>query len=119
MQPLDGPEEWIKGLPSSDSIKGFFHSYAAESHVAGSEKDRRLAEWTRDMFVQFGVTNTSIETYWPLLNTPTSRSLTLLDDANATLFEATLKEDDDTQATPTFHGEPKKERKKYFKHRQR
>jgi N-acetylated-alpha-linked acidic dipeptidase len=33
-----------------------------------------------------------------------------LDDANATLFEATLKEDDDTQATPTFHGKPKKEK---------
>lgn len=116
MQPLDGPEEWIKGLPSSDSIKGFFHSYATESHLAGSEKDRRLAEWTRDMFVQFGITNTSIETYWPLLNTPTSRSLTLLNDANATLFEATLKEDDDAQATPTFHG---KEKNQTFELRQR
>ncbi|KAI8343706.1 hypothetical protein BC941DRAFT_509113 [Chlamydoabsidia padenii] len=103
-QPLDGPEEWIKGLPSSDSIKGFFHSYASESHLAGSEKDRRLAEWTRDLFVQFGVTNTSIETYWPLLNYPKTRYLSLMDEQNLTMFEASLKEDNDENATPTFHG---------------
>ncbi|CAO3597487.1 unnamed protein product [Absidia cylindrospora] len=105
LHPLDGPEEWIKGLPSSDSIKGFFHTYASEAHLAGSEKDRHLAEWTRDMFVKFGLTNTSIETYWPLLNYPKSRSLSLIaDDNNATLFDASLKEDDDPNATPTFHG---------------
>ncbi|KAI8336279.1 hypothetical protein BC941DRAFT_461727 [Chlamydoabsidia padenii] len=104
MDPLDSPEEWIKGLPSSDSIKGFFHSYASESHLAGSEKDRRLAEWTRDMFIQFGIINTSIETYYPLLNYPKSRYLSLMDEKNLTLFEASLKEDDDEKATPTFHG---------------
>jgi N-acetylated-alpha-linked acidic dipeptidase len=94
----------MKGLPSSDSIRSFFHTYASESHLAGSEKDRHLAEWTRDMFVKFGITNTSIETYWPLLNYPKSRILSLLAPDNSTLFDASLEEDNAKDATPTFHG---------------
>lgn len=108
MNPLDSPEEWMKGLPSSDSIRSFFHTYASESHLAGSEKDRHLAEWTRDMFVKFGITNTSIETYWPLLNYPKSRILSLLAADNSTLFDASLEEDKDKDATPTFHGNENK-----------
>ncbi|KAI9303011.1 hypothetical protein BJ944DRAFT_166177, partial [Cunninghamella echinulata] len=89
-------------LPSSESIKNFLHVYASESHLAGSQKDRHLAEWTRDKFIEFGIVDSTIETYYPVLNYPKSRQLSLLN-GTETLYEAGLKEDD-KDATPTFHG---------------
>ncbi|CAO3645474.1 unnamed protein product [Cunninghamella echinulata] len=100
--PIESPEEWIKELPSSESIKNFLHVYASEPHLAGSQKDRHLAEWTRDMFIEFGIVDSTIETYYPVLNYPKSRQLSLLNGTEA-LYEAGLKEDD-KDTTPTFHG---------------
>ncbi|KAF7730408.1 hypothetical protein EC973_002214 [Apophysomyces ossiformis] len=108
---IDDPAELIKGIPSSEHIRDFFHMYASQSHLAGSERDKELAEWTRDKFIEFGITDTKIETYWPMLNLPISRRLAIVSPPELA-FEASLKEDpveeDESSrrpdVPPTFHG---------------
>lgn len=70
--------------------------------MAGSQNDRHLAEWTRDLFIEFGIENTAIETYYPVLNYPKTRQLSLVN-GTTVLYDALLKEDDQN-TTPTFHG---------------
>lgn len=93
----------IKELPSSESIRDMFLHYAAHPHIAGSEKDYELAQWTRDQFLRFGIKNTSIETYYPYLNYPLARRLAIISGPEDLLYEASLKETEE-DSTPTFHG---------------
>lgn len=73
--------------------------YASSVHPAGSEQDYKLATWTRDQWIQFGVTDTRIETYYPLLNHPKTRRLAIVQGKPELLFEASLEEKNQT----TFH----------------
>ncbi|KAG0177169.1 hypothetical protein DFQ28_007695 [Apophysomyces sp. BC1034] len=109
--PVQDPAELIREIPSSDHIREFFHTYASQSHIAGTDRDKELAEWTRDKFIEFGVTDTKIETYWPWLNYPKSRRVAIVSPPDLA-FEASLKEDpveedpssNRPDAPPTFHG---------------
>ncbi|KAL2911478.1 Vacuolar protein sorting-associated protein 70 [Polyrhizophydium stewartii] len=85
------------------------HNLTAVAHIAGSDADRAQAEAIQAEWAAAGLPNTHIKTYFPLLNRPVSRSLTLLAPER---FEATLREpavdgDDtsrDEEVVPTFLG---------------
>lgn len=100
-------ENWvdlIKEIASSDSIRELFLHSASRSHLASSSRDEELAEWTRKKFTQFGLKNASIETYYPYLNYPIQRKLAIVSGPEQLLFQASLKETNDPNETPTFHG---------------
>ncbi len=55
---------------SADRIREFHKFLSAEPHVAGSARDRVLAEWTRDRFREFGLEDVSITEHQVLLPYP-------------------------------------------------
>lgn len=99
-------------LPSNDSIHDHFHVYASRVHLAGSDTDRQQAEWTRDKWIEMGVFNTTIETYYPLLTQPKEQRFALVTGPEELRFKATMHEkvlvgedDDETKKHPAaFHG---------------
>ena len=109
---LTDPEKVIIQVPSPDSLREHLQTYTSEAHLAGSDADKRQAEWTRDKFIEFGIENTMIETYYPLLNTPIDRQLAIVSGPKefqykASLIEDVVEEDEtsiDPNAVPTFHG---------------
>ena len=57
-------------LPSSDRIRDAHLVYTEKPHVAGSERDRELADWTRDQFRAAGLSDVDITTHEVLLPWP-------------------------------------------------
>lgn len=101
--------ELLKVLPSSESIRAFFHQSASMTHLAGTANDKAHAEWIRDKFIEFGIADTTIETYWPLLNYPLQRRLAIVEGPQELLYEASLHEpplgpETTSDSVPTFHG---------------
>lgn len=54
----------------ADSIRDFHKEYAAKPHVAGSPRDRELAEWTRDRWREYGLEEVDITEHEVLLPYP-------------------------------------------------
>lgn len=54
-------------LPDSDRIKSAHQFLTDKPHVAGSPRDRELAEWTRDKFKEYGLDDVEITTHEVLL----------------------------------------------------
>ncbi|KAI9312728.1 hypothetical protein BX666DRAFT_1865566 [Dichotomocladium elegans] len=102
----------IQILPSTDSIRNFFRTAASQPHLAGSHADKIQADWIQSKWDEFGIPNTTIETYYPWLNTPKYRRLAIIEGPAELLYEAKLQEDpipEDPSTihpdeTPTFHG---------------
>ncbi|KAI8357780.1 hypothetical protein BD560DRAFT_426345 [Blakeslea trispora] len=105
------PEKVMLEMPSNESIRDYLKIYTSEAHLAGTENDKKQAEWTRDQFKNFGL-DAKIETYYPLLNYPISHRLALVSGPKHLRFEAKLTEDPvdedetsrDPNVVPTFHG---------------
>ncbi|GAA5805488.1 hypothetical protein HPULCUR_011004 [Helicostylum pulchrum] len=93
----------MKEVPSSESIRKMFYHYASNSHLAGTPNDHSLAKWTRDKFTEFGLKNASIETYLPYINYPLERRLAIVTGPPELLFEASLRETNERDSSPTFH----------------
>jgi N-acetylated-alpha-linked acidic dipeptidase len=55
---------------SAERIREYHQFLAAEPHVAGSPRDRLLAEWTRDRFREFGLEDVRITEHQVLLPYP-------------------------------------------------
>lgn len=99
-------------IPSSSYVKDFLHTYTAEPHLAGTDADRHYAEWTRDKMMEFGIVDTTIHGYYPLLTSPVQQRLAIVSGPAEFIYEAKLKEDpipEDTTSnhpnvTSTFHG---------------
>ncbi|KAI7898767.1 uncharacterized protein BX663DRAFT_442416 [Cokeromyces recurvatus] len=99
-------------LPSTKRLKSYLKNYTSVPHLAGTESDRQQAEWTREKLNEFGIPETKIETYYPLLNYPVSRRLAIVSGPkylqyNATLKETSVHEDPSTtnpDIVPLFHG---------------
>ncbi|KAI8973339.1 hypothetical protein BDF20DRAFT_914797 [Mycotypha africana] len=102
LQKITSLRELMKDLPSSQSIRDIFLHYASHSHLAGSRKDHDLAKWTRDQFEKFGLSNATIETYYPYLNYPIHRELAIVSGPTELLYTAKLRETED-DAVPPFH----------------
>ncbi|KAI8364296.1 hypothetical protein EDC96DRAFT_511233 [Choanephora cucurbitarum] len=96
------PYDIVKELPSSQSIRELFVHYSKKSQLAGTEEVFGLTEWTRDQFTQFGLSDAAIETYYPVLNYPLERKLSIVNGSQDLLYNATLRETDD-DVLPTFH----------------
>ena len=64
-------ERRFLSLPSADSIRDAHRVLTDQPHMAGTARDRELAEWTRDRFQNFGLEEVAITTHdvllpWPL-----------------------------------------------------
>jgi N-acetylated-alpha-linked acidic dipeptidase len=57
-------------LPSAERIRDAHRFLTAEPHMAGTTRDRELAEWTRDRFVEYGLEHVEIITHEVLLPWP-------------------------------------------------
>lgn len=105
-------ERLVLDLPNNDTIRAYLKEYTSVAHLAGSDNDKTQAEWTRDKFIEFGITNTTIETYYPLLTYPVKRRLAIISGPQEKRYEARLREEtvdeDETSknpdTVPTFHG---------------
>src|SRR5262245_45462075 len=62
-------------LPSPERIRDAHLYLAARPHVAGSARDRELAEWTRDRFREFGLDDVQITTHEVMLPLPEETSV--------------------------------------------
>ncbi|CEP12925.1 hypothetical protein [Parasitella parasitica] len=100
--PPETAADLMKSIPSSDHIKHHFTTYASRVHVAGSEQDEALAEWTRQQWIDYGLYDTYIETYYPLLNYPQQRRVAIVEGPDDLLYEASLQESNQT-SQPSFH----------------
>ncbi|KAI8884873.1 hypothetical protein K501DRAFT_271244 [Backusella circina FSU 941] len=90
--------DFIKEIPSTESLHDFYLKYASTSSVAGDGRD--LAQWTRDQWEAFGLKNASLETYYPYLNYPKKRALSIVNGQDI-LYEVTLLESDED--IPMYH----------------
>ncbi|KAI8925449.1 hypothetical protein BC831DRAFT_460924 [Entophlyctis helioformis] len=94
---------------SKTRLREALRTYTSQPHVAGTKGDEDAAEFTRATWEAAGLPNVHIKPYYPLLNYPISRSLTLLEPARfeASLTEPAIGEDGtshDENAVPTFLG---------------
>ncbi|KAI7872319.1 hypothetical protein BDF14DRAFT_1751934 [Spinellus fusiger] len=104
-------ETYILTHASANNTHQYLKQYASETHIAGSNNDKKQAEWTRDKFIEFGI-DTEIATYWPLLNYPTQHRLAVVSGPKEFHYEASLTEDivdedptsKEQNAVPAFHG---------------
>jgi N-acetylated-alpha-linked acidic dipeptidase len=63
-------ERRFMALPSAARIRDAHRILTDQPHPAGSERDRELAEWTRDQFRRAGLANAEITTHEVLLPWP-------------------------------------------------
>ena len=75
---------------SADRIREFHRFLSAEPHVAGSARDRLLAEWTRDRFNEFGLDEVAIVEHEVLLPYPDEVSVEM---TAPRAWTASMKED--------------------------
>ena len=103
--------EFIK-VPSAQRARDWLKIYTSKPHIAGSVENFELAEWTRDTIRSFGITNVTLQTYYPLLNYPVGQRVAITNPP-AQRVELELREDaiDEDEASvkyrdviPPFHG---------------
>jgi N-acetylated-alpha-linked acidic dipeptidase len=63
-------ESRFQASVDADRIRDFHKEYAARPHVAGSPRDRELAEWTRDRWREYGLEDVEITEHEVLLPYP-------------------------------------------------
>jgi N-acetylated-alpha-linked acidic dipeptidase len=95
-------------LPSAERIRTSHLYLADQPHMAGTPRDRELAEWTRDRFVEYGLEDVEIVTHEVLLPWPEEVSVELTDPRTwrADIREAPIPSDKYTQISPALAGIP-------------
>lgn len=71
-------ERKFLAMPSADRIRDAHALLADKPHVAGSPRDRYLAEWTRDEFATCGLEDVQITTHEVLLPWPLETSVEMI-----------------------------------------
>ena len=74
----------------NESTGRFFSYLTEEPHAAGSERNRRLAEYTRERFLEYGLEDVQLLEYEVLLPWPREVKVSLLEPV---AYEASLRED--------------------------
>ena len=95
-------------LPSPDRIRDAHLYLAAKPHVAGSPRDRELAEWTRDRFREYGLDDVQITTHEVMLPLPDETSVEMLQPRawRASMREEPIESDPYTQISEQEAGLP-------------
>jgi N-acetylated-alpha-linked acidic dipeptidase len=101
-------ERQFLASPSADRIDAALRVLADQPHVAGSPRDRELAEWTRDRFVEYGLDDVEIATHEVLLPWPEEVSVEMTAPRRwrASMREDPVPGDRYTQIDPALAGIP-------------
>ena len=93
-------ESRFQQLVDADRILDFHKEYAAKPHVAGSPRDRELAEWTRDRWREYGLEDVAITEHEVLLPYPedVTVEMTAPKPWRASMKEEAIAGDEYTQA---------------------
>ena len=83
-------EEALFDLLDAKSTGRHFRYLTEEPHPAGTEQNRRLAEYTRDRFLEYGLEDVQLLEYEVLLPFPRDVKVSLLEPIE---YEASLRED--------------------------
>ncbi len=94
-------ERRFLALPSADRARDYHRHLTDQPHVAGSERNRQLAEWMRDRWKEYGLDTVEIVEHEVLLPFPTEMRLTM-GSWEARFTEDPVPGDPDTQ-TPLLH----------------
>lgn len=70
-------ERRFLALPSADRARDYHRYLTDEPHVAGSDRNRQLAEWMRDRWKEYGLDTSEIVEHEVLLPFPTEMKLTM------------------------------------------
>jgi N-acetylated-alpha-linked acidic dipeptidase len=95
-------------LPSANRIRDAHRFLADKPHLAGSPRDRQLAEWTRDRFREYGLEQVEITTHEVLLPWPQEISVEMTAPRRwkAAMREDPIREDPYTHASVAELGLP-------------
>jgi len=95
-------------LPAADRIRDAHRFLTDKPHVAGSARDRELAEWTRDRFRAFGLEEVDITTHEVLLPWPEEVVVEMIAPRpwRASMREEPIAGDPYTDVSPTEAGLP-------------
>ena len=110
-----GAETEFLQIPNADKAKEWLSYYTSAPHIAGSKSDFDQAVWTRDKFLELGIPEAEIQTYYPLLNIPLQKSVQSVSivepveiQVSFDLREPVIDEDPTSikyrDAVPAFHG---------------
>ncbi len=101
-------EHRFLGLPSAERIRDAHALLTDKPHVAGSARDRYLAEWTRDQFTASGLDDVQITTHEVLLPWPVEASVEMIAPRawRASMREDPIEGDAYTQISPEEAGLP-------------
>ena len=94
-------ERRFLALPSADRARDYHRYLTDEPHVAGSDRNRHLAEWMRDTWKEYGLDTVEIVEHEVLLPFPTEMKLTM-GNWEARFTEDPVPGDPDTQK-PLLH----------------
>jgi N-acetylated-alpha-linked acidic dipeptidase len=95
-------------LPRADRIRDAHRYLAGKPHLAGTPRDRELAEWTRDRFREYGLEEVDITTHEVLLPWPQEVSVEMTAPRawRASMREDPIAGDPYSQAAPEELGIP-------------
>lgn len=101
-------EKRFLSIPSADRIRDHHRVLAGQPHLAGSPRDRELAEWVRDKFLASGLEDVQIATHEVLLPWPeeVSVEMTAPRPWRASMREDPIDGDPFTQIPPEAAGIP-------------
>jgi N-acetylated-alpha-linked acidic dipeptidase len=98
-------EQRFLAAPSADRIRTAHRYLADKPHLAGSERDRELAEWTRAEFIQYGLSDVEVITHDVLLPWPEEVSVAM-GEWRASMREEPIEGDAYTQISAAAAGIP-------------
>ena len=101
-------EKNVLDAVSAERIRAFHKHLAALPHLAGTPRDRELAEWTRDQFSSYGLEQVQITTHEVLLPYPVEVSVEMTAPVawRASMREDPIDGDEYTQITEQEAGIP-------------
>jgi len=74
-------ERRFLALPSADRAREYHRFLTQEPHVAGSDRNRALAEWVRDRWIEYGFDEAEIVEHEVLLPWPVEATVEMTDRA--------------------------------------
>lgn len=101
-------EQRFKSLPAAERLRQTHRFLTQQPHVAGSARDRELADYVRDCFRAFGLEDVALTTHEVLLPWAEETSVEMIAPRTwrASMQEEAIAGDPDTDAPPALLGVP-------------